>query len=231
MNIVFHAQPSSAYPLVTWETGRYTAPWRDEAVLAALPAGSWDGPVVRLVRYEAETPEHHATLVLQRAQYFDYIGTNLSPSDCERTDALGISALLFTADGKFILQRRAPDLAICPGLLGPSMSGAVEPGDFKDATDLSQLDARREIREELGVINAEIPDLRLMGLIRNPQRAGSPELMYRGTLSLTAKALSTRCCTEGSLLFVDGREVYSLPDRTASIDNLMSLLSREDMSH
>ncbi len=227
MKVVFHTLPGSHDPAIRWEAD-YTAPWRDEAVIAALPEGAWDGPVVRLVQHE-HRPGGTPQMVLQRARYFDYIGTNLSPTDCQRTDALGIAAILFTADGRCILQRRSPTLAIRPGLLGPSMSGTVEPDDLKGAAFLSQLDARREIREELGVTDDEIPYLHLMGLIREPQRAGAPELMYRGTLSLTAAELQARRSTEGSLLLVDIMKIRDLPDRTPPIDNLLSLLIREDM--
>ncbi|MDG1482624.1 MAG: hypothetical protein P8R54_23740 [Myxococcota bacterium] len=228
MNVVFHTLPGSHNPTIRWEDD-YTAPWRDEAVIAALPEGAWDGEVVRLARYESG-PGTRPQMVLQRARYFDYIGTNLSPKDCERTDALGIATLLFTADGHCILQRRSPDLAIRPGLLGPSMSGTVKPDDFKGATLLSQLDARREIREELGVSSDEILYLHLMGLIREPERAGAPELMYRGTLSLTAAELQDRESEEGELLFVDVMKIRSLPGRTPPVDNLLAMLIREDMS-
>lgn len=163
-------------------------------------------------------------MVLQRARYFDYIGTNLSPHACERTHAIGLAALLFTADGLCILQQRDTDLAIRPGMLGPSMSGTLEPSDLVGVTRLSQLDARREIREELGVTNAEIADLSLLALIREPERGGAPELMFRGHLQLTADALRRRTQTEGTLVFADPKAVSELPRRCPPLDNLLQLL-------
>ncbi|MFT5686970.1 MAG: hypothetical protein ACI8RZ_007927 [Myxococcota bacterium] len=228
MHVEFYTMPSHRGTAVVWE-GDYTAPWRDESIIAALPEGAWDGAVVRLALYE-HTRTQPPRMVLQRARYFDYIGTNLSPQDCERTDALGIAALLFTADGQSILQRRAPHLVIRPGLLGPSMSGTVEPDDLKGATWLHQLDARREIREELRVSNDEIAHVQLMGLIREPERAGAPELMYRGSLTLTAAELLARGPgPEGEVLCMDPMAAARLPDPTPPLRNLISMAMREDM--
>ena len=228
MNIVFTTVPVSPEPIISWEDD-YTAPWRDEALIEALGDRAWDGPVVRLARYEPRRGRRRARMVLQRARYFDYIGTNLSPQPCERTDAIGIAALLFTADRRCILQQRSPTLAIRPGEIGPSMSGTLEPMDLDGARYLSQINARREIREELGVTDVEIAHLHLMGLIREPQRSGAPELMYRGTLRLTAAELQQRPHPEGALLFIDIMQVYTLENRAVPVDNLMNLLVREDM--
>jgi len=228
MQVLFTTKPVLRDPVLSWEDTPYVAPWRDAAVLESLPAGAWDGPVVRLVRLSRQE-DHSLVLKLQPARYFDYIGTNLSPRDCERVDAIGVCALLFTADGACILQRRAADLAIRPGLLGPSMSGTLEPDDLRGATHLSEIDAAREVCEELGVSRDEIELLNLMGMIREPERHGAPELLYRGSLTLTAAELSTRQPTEGSLLLVDILDIHRLPDRTPPLNNLMALLIREDM--
>lgn len=224
MQVLFTTKPTPHDPLLSWNEAPYVAPWRDAAVVEGLPASAWDGPVVRFVRLEQDPLQ----LRLQPARYFDYIGTNLSPRTCERTDAIGLCALLFTADGDCILQRRAADLAIRPGLLGPSMSGTLEPDDLRGAAYLSEIDAAREVCEELGVTRDEIASLTLMGMIREPERSGAPELLYRGSLTLTAAQLSRRESTEGELLLVNLLDIHRLPDRTPPLDNLMAMLMRED---
>ena len=226
MKVLFTTRPIHHDPALLWDETPYVAPWRDAEVIAGLPEGAWDGPVVRLVRLE-RSPYR---LVLQPARYFDYIGTNLSPHDCERTDAVGICALLWTADGASILQRRAPDLAIRPGQLGPSMSGTLEPEDLRGADHLSEIDAAREICEELGVSRDEIASLRLMGMIREPERHGAPELMYRGELTLTAAQLTGRTPTEGALVLVDVTDIHKLSDRSPPLNNLLAMVIREDMA-
>ena len=229
MDVIFYSRPSGPDPELVWEPD-YTAPWRDPAVMAALPEGVWDGPVVRLARVEHQQGQKRARLVLQRAGYLDYVGTNLSARDCVRTDAIGLSYLLHTADGRCILQQRTSHLAIRPGQLGPSVSGTLEPRDCEGARVLSAINACREICEELSVTEDEIRDISLMGLIREPERNGAPELMYRGRITLTAAALLRRPIPEGSLRMVDTMAVSAQPGRAVPLDNLMQLLAREAMA-
>jgi hypothetical protein len=227
VNIEFVTMPSGSDPRVLWEAD-YTAPWRDEAVITALGERAWDGPVVRLSRHEPRRARKRAAVVLQRARHLDHIGTNLSPIACERTDAIGIVSMLFTADGRCILQRRPADPAIPPGLIGPSTSSPLRPADLDGVMYLSGLDPRRVIREELRLCDDEIGPLHLMALIREPEHAGAPALMYRGTIRLTAAALLARGAA-GEPLCVDPMAVRDLPDLTASVNHLLWLLIREDM--
>lgn len=189
-------------------------------MLADLPSSAWDGPVVRLMDQQQHP---HPALLLQTARYFDYIGTNLSAQPCERTDAIGLSALLFTADGLCVLQRRHPDLAIRPGMLGPSMSGTLEPRDVQGLTWLHELQPHREIREELGVSTAEIAPCTLLGLAREPERNGAPELLFSGRLHLTATELQQRPHPEGTLVFVKPHDIATQPNQAPAIALLHAL--------
>lgn len=229
MNVVFYTRPSGPDPELVWEDD-YTAPWRDPAVLAGLSEGVWDGPVVRLARFEPRRGRRRARLVLQRAGYLDYVGTNLSARACERTDAIGLSYLLFTRDNRCVLQQRASHLAIRPGQLGPSVSGTLEPTDCEGAHFLSGINHRREIYEELSVTEDEVGPVSLMGLLREEERNGAPELMYRGQLKLTSDELLGRPIPEGALRCVDIMTLSTLRNRAVPLDHLMRMLVREDMA-
>lgn len=64
-----------------------------------------------------------------------------------------VNVLLFTADGRLVVQRRQSTKDVCPGLWDLSVAEHVQPDeDHLDA-------ARRGLREELGVSGCELVEL------------------------------------------------------------------------
>ena len=173
-------------------------PWRAQNRPSALP-GLYDGQLARLMRVQ----EH--TLHLQPTGYFDHWATNLQPQAPlgEAADPLGINALVWDSEGSLVLNRRAMHLDLRPGQLAPGFSGALEARDLRPGP-LQRCDLLRELREELGPV--EPTRLRLLGLVREPERHGTPDLFLECWLPVPARALPGS--EEGQVLAVkSGAEI------------------------
>lgn len=140
-----------------------------------------------------------STLHVQPTGYFDHWATNLQPQapkgDC--ADPLGINALVWDSEGSLVVQRRSPHLALRPNELAPGFSGAVEARDLR-AGPLQDCDLLRELREELGPVQPTA--LRLLGLVREPERHGTPDLFLECWLPVPARTLPGS--SEGQILSV-----------------------------
>lgn len=189
--------------------------WRAANRPSSLP-GLYDGELARLMRIEGHT------LHLQPTGYFDHWATNLQPQAPlgECADPLGINALVWDVEGSLVLNRRSPSLALRPGQLAPGFSGAVEASDLRPGP-LQDCDLLRELREELGPVQPI--RTRLLGLVREPERHGTPDLFLECWLPVPARALPGSA--EGQVLAVkSGAEIQrrveelgpiSVPLRTA----------------
>jgi hypothetical protein len=219
-----------------------------EAVAAFASDASvpfFDGAVARLAGIRgAERGER--VLVWQRAGYFDYARSNLAldwpgqgPSLRERlhadgrlgevgaphmADAIGVTVLLETVDGRLVLQRRSHSVRTWPGVWAGSASGMIEPADLDGADTLADLQPLREAEEELGLgaaVLAATP-LRFLGITRELARGGAPEMFFHGRLPVGAAAI------EAALLGAEDRHEVErilfadLHDPGALFDRLVS---------
>jgi hypothetical protein len=155
--------------------------------------GLHDGQLARLIRVDGHT------LHLQPTGYFDHWATNLQeqPPSGDCADPLGINALVWDVEGSLVLNKRSPSLALRPGQLAPGFSGAVEAKDLRPGP-LQACDLFRELREELGPIQPL--RTRLLGLVREPQRHGTPDLFLECWLPVAARDLPGS--SEGQVLAV-----------------------------
>ena len=103
-----------------------------------------------------------------------------------------------------------------PDRIGPSMPATMTPDDLSGVIAIAPLDSHRAIWDALGVTNDESLHLRLVGLVRDPQRSGAPELMYRGILRLKAQVLLARSSTAEALRFVEVMDAYRPPTDPAA---------------
>ncbi|MFU8872839.1 hypothetical protein [Micromonospora sp. SL4-19] len=124
----------------------------------ARTAAMHNGPVLGLAT-DLPTEEDEATVMLRRARYFDFYGSNLlAPFDVweagrrmptlrgrdlildrhgrlrtfkrsRLANTVGVSTLAFTTDGQLLLVAQTKDNVGSPGLIAPSGSGALEPRD------------------------------------------------------------------------------------------------------
>lgn len=156
-------------------------PWRAADRPETLP-GLHDGQLARLMRVQGHT------LHLQPTGYFDHWATNLQAQapagPC--ADPLGINALVWDVEGSLVLNRRSPHLALRPNQLAPGFSGAVEASDLRPGP-LQDCDLLRELREELGPVQPTAT--RLLGLVREPERHGTPDLFLECWLPVPAREL------------------------------------------
>lgn len=157
-------------------------------------------------------------LEFQLAEYFDYVKTNMAmdfidPMGESLRDEVhpdgqleplnkshlanhtGISGLVFSNDGKMIIQRRGSQVLTNPNQLCPGYSGVLNANDIRhglrhdEVSSLSQVDVLRELHEELGVSSRKIINRSFMGLSRELLRGGKPELFYAVDVGMSAEEI------------------------------------------
>jgi len=154
---------------------------------------------VRLV----DIDEHadNATLSVQNVFYEDYLRTNLmldhdydsngstlrkrlhaqKPLESMKlsplANTIGINILLFTVDGKLVIQKRSSEVLVRPEEYCPSVSGTLSSGDIPiPDMPLSAVPLMREAEEELGYLEYDPTEIKLLGISRELIRGGQPEL-------------------------------------------------------
>lgn len=115
---------------------------------------------------------------------------------------LGIVCLIETADRKLIIQERSDAVANRGLTLSASVTGAIDFQDVEHARQLQggnllSLSALARValaREAVGELGIEIEQIRFLGLIREFERGGKPELYFyaRSSLSLASTVGSAR---------------------------------------
>lgn len=155
-------------------------------------------------------------LKFQPTSYFDYVKTNMAMdyedlvsgtlreevhgkgileplSRSKLANHTGVSGLVFSNDGKMIIQKRSPKVFTNPNQLSPGFSGTLTANDiaqlFKKGTlqsNLHEVDVLRELVEELGVDEVGVVNRCFMGLSRELLRGGLPELFYAVDLNMSA---------------------------------------------
>lgn len=157
-------------------------------------------------------------LRFQQAEYFDYVKTNMAmdfpdPMDgCLRDEVhphgrlepldqsglanhTGISGLVFSNDGKMIIQKRGPQVFTNPNQLCPGYSGVLNANDLRQSlgrrehATLNEVNVLRELHEELGVSRRQITNRCFMGLSRELLRGGKPELFYAVDVQMSASEI------------------------------------------
>jgi hypothetical protein len=163
--------------------------WRDAA--SRLGDKLFDGPLCRLERWAA-SPQR-LELTLSRTSYRAFLGTNLFNAQFGATfgdevlaNPVGVSAALRTADGFLLLGRRNESVAYHPNRVHP-FAGSLVPRDRMEVFD----EIRRELREELHLEAADVPDIRCVGLAED-RALRQPELMFVATTTRTRGELAAQ---------------------------------------
>lgn len=163
--------------------------------------------------------EPSTTLIFQTADYFDYVKTNMAldyddPISGTLRDQVhpkgmlealhesplanhtGISGLVFSNDGRMIIQRRGAQVFTNPNQLCPGFSGVLSASDItisfkphQTTATLADINILREFREELGVHKNQVSTRCFMGLSRELLRGGKPELFYAVDVAMSANAI------------------------------------------
>ena len=187
--------------------------WR--AAAARLGNKLFDGPMCRLEHWSA-SPER-LELTLSRTSYRPFLGTNYANAalaDAHGRDVLanpvGLSTILETADGQLLLGRRNDSVAYHPNRVHP-FAGALEPHDPMDVF----AEARRELREELGLTAADIAAIRCVGLAED-RALRQPELIF------IASTPRTRPELEAQLDRAEHRAIYAVSAARPEVERALA---------
>jgi hypothetical protein len=185
------------------------------AAVARLGDKLFDGPMCRLERWSA-SPQR-LELTLSRTSYRTFLGTNLynaQLADTHGRDALanpvGLSTALQSSDGFLVLGRRNDSVAYYPERVHP-FAGALEPGDTTDVFS----EIRRELHEELEFTDADILDIRCVGLAED-RSLRQPELIFIASTS------RSRAAIEAGLDRTEHHAVYAVPAERAAVERAMA---------
>src|SRR5688572_24193130 len=186
-----------------------------QAAAARLGDKLFDGPLCRLEHWSA-SPQR-LELTLSRTTYRAFLGTNLfnahlgdTYGDDVLANPVGVSAALRTADGFLLLGRRNESVAYHPNRVHP-FAGSLVPRDPLDVFD----EIRRELREELHLESADVPDIRCVGLAED-RALRQPELMFVATTARTRGEL------EAQLDRTEHHDMYAVKADPAEVRRAMN---------
>ena len=161
------------------------AAWETTARLGVL---LFDGPMCRLEGFDADPAA--LSLRMSETTYRIFVGTNLCHSHLADefgpavlANPVGVSVLLRTAENFLMLGRRNESVIYFPGRLHP-FAGALEPCDAGDPFR----GAMRELQEEANLLEADISEIRCLGIIEDHQLR-QPELILRADTPLFREEL------------------------------------------
>lgn len=174
-------------------------------ILEELKTHFFDSATIRLERLIHQ--EDSLTLVIRKAHYYDYLGTNyvmdvlrdivhadgkLEPLDASLlANHMGVSVLVFTSDDWLILPLRAQErVGIWQNMLMPSISGACSYDD--DVQGSPVFTVKREGRDELRLENADFGSITFLGMTRELLRGGKPEAFFAAHLTISRSVVEQR---------------------------------------
>jgi 8-oxo-dGTP pyrophosphatase MutT (NUDIX family) len=145
----------------------------------------FDGPMCRLERMVRRAGR--LVLEISPTSYKAFVGTNMAHGERPpRADPIGLSVALESRDGRLLLGRRNRRVAYYPGHIHP-FAGALEPAAEVDVF----AEARRELREELGLADGEVWGLELRQVVAD-RKLRQPELIFLARCRLTAARVARR---------------------------------------
>jgi 8-oxo-dGTP pyrophosphatase MutT (NUDIX family) len=154
----------------------------------------FDGPLCRLEGLTVDESGLH--LRVSPTSYRVFIGTNgRHPQWADAhgrqvmADPIGTSVVLRSSDGVLVFGRRSQRVALYPGFVHPFGGTMEPPADGAPPDPLAEM--RRELAEEIGILDGDLDDLRIIGVIED-RRLRQPELIYAARTVLPAAAISAR---------------------------------------
>uniref|UniRef100_Q01Q77 NUDIX hydrolase n=1 Tax=Solibacter usitatus (strain Ellin6076) TaxID=234267 RepID=Q01Q77_SOLUE len=172
------------------------------------PVLAYDETIVRLARHEGET------LWVQPCRYSDGVKSNyamdgpgelrpvlaaeyghrLPPfSDLRLANGIGVAVVVFDAEGRPYLPRRAPRQSVFPGGYHCTASGEAQwsegPLTFEH---LFTENICRELEEEVGLTRADLEWIRPVAFCREFLRAGKPQFFFAARTLLDEDELQSR---------------------------------------
>jgi hypothetical protein len=195
--------PYSALPAPA-TVERIHSPFQLTHVTAVEPRLAFDETIPRLMSADA------TTLWIQPCRYSDGVRSNyamdgpeklrdilraeygrrLPPlSDTRLSNSIGTAIVVFTADGKPYLPRRAPRQSVYPAGFHCTASGDAI---WRDDGELFESHILRELEEEAGLTRADLDWIRPLALCREFLRGGKPQFFFAAQTSLSPEELAIR---------------------------------------
>ena len=196
-------------------------PFHLKDVAGVQPQLDYDEPVVRLAKYQA------GTLHVQRAAFSDGVksnyamdgpgelrevlrseyGARLPPwSDTRLSNGIGTTVVVFDAEDRPYLPRRAPGQSVFPGGYHCTASGETVWTGARDFDGLFTAHICRELEEETGLMRADLEWIRPLAFCREFLRAGKPQFFFGARTRLNADALAERRRTAIAAQIARGRQ-------------------------
>lgn len=192
-----------------WRAEQVKTTWTDESTFAPAPEvvekieQTWqqqmarpgihlfDGPMCRVEQITA-SPDR-LSLTFSPTSYKPFLGANLHHAHfaakfgaASLPNPLGLSTLLQTADGHWMLGRRNARVAYHPSRVHP-FAGSLEPAEAEDIF----AGARRELSEELNIRAGDITEILCIGVASDDQLL-QPEAIFRAITPLSLAEVSSR---------------------------------------
>src|SRR5439155_2700482 len=156
-------------------------------------------------------------LTLSRTSYKPFLSTNLHNAHLADqfgaqvlANPVGLSTALQSADGWLLLGRRSDSVAYYPGRVHP-FAGTLEPHDPLDLF----AEVRRELREELSLDDADIADMKCIGLAED-RHLRQPELIFH------VRTVRTREQIQSTLDLAEHDSIYAVASRPDQIAAAMA---------
>lgn len=128
----------------------------------------------------------------------DGVVRDFADSGC--SNHIGACTVAITSDGRLVIPAQSLKAAQYPGMLMPSGSGSVDPGDAESERTLQEFviaGMERELLEETGLdpFRRDLCETRLLGYARLLERGGKPDFFGISLLNVPFYAVSTHTMT------------------------------------
>lgn len=146
-----------------------------------LPARYWDHLASDILATKIALRAGEVVPRLGRSLYVDRHGRLRDLGESWLLNGIGTSLIAITSDRRVVVVSQSELNESSGGLLAPSSSGSLEPGDLGGAGSGSMAaiaadGVLRELREETGVVASEVVETAFLGFGRWVEKAGKPEL-------------------------------------------------------
>ena len=175
----------------------------------AKNANVFNGKVFSYIN--SQIKNQNLIITIMETDFMSYTGTNLNPnfdkSDDEMANVLGISAILHTADDKFLMGKRSKFVSE-----GQNMWHTI--GGNLDSVDINA-NMLRELKEEANIPKESIKKFLIIGLVKNC-RSHRPEMLFYAKTLLTSQQIKKYITTSidsfehSEMKFFDKDEFYNL---------------------
>lgn len=154
-----------------------------------VPARYWDHLASDIMATKIALRSGQVVPDLGRPLYVDRRDRLRDFGDSWLLNGIGTSLIAITSDQRVVVVSQSELNESSAGLLAPSSSGSLEPGDLGGASSDSMAviaanGVLRELREETGVVASEVVETDFLGFGRWVEKAGKPELWSVARLSI-----------------------------------------------